>query len=192
MKKLYFIECAIRCILREMFRTRFILAAVVCGLIMPTYGWCAPRTLDELSSEAQLILVGKVEKLVCRRDPDQRMITEVTLLVQDLWKGTHPARHITLVQAGGILGGIRQEFPYENPYRIGETGIYFLEKSPIGYWLTVSLGQGRFLIQCGDDDLSDSCRVSNCGFSTDSSKGLTIDLNQFRNTIQIHFHDEAQ
>lgn len=171
---------------RRMFRLKkMVWAVVLCTAVLTNGAGASPRTVGELADDARLIVVGRVDKLTCRRNVDGRLMTLVTLDVSEVWKGEHRMtdRTLTFVNGGGILGPIRQSFNPDRPYRIGEKAVFFLEPGGQGQWVTVSLWQGRFAIGKQGHDPSKGEKASNNGFAELNDRGFTLSLEELKQQV---------
>ncbi len=104
-----------------------------------------PMGLDELTTEADLVVHGRVESLLCRQEPSGRLATRVDLKLDETWKGA-AADHVTLVLAGGTLGKRREVLTGQAEYKPGEEVIVFLKRNPAGEPVTLGLAQGKFTV----------------------------------------------
>lgn len=88
-------------------------------------------SLDDLTTEADSIVIGTVEKSVSSWNEDRSAIfTTVTVLVEDNIKGGQNLNSVTIIIPGGEVGGITQ-FVSDTPiFETGEQAFFFLSDLP--------------------------------------------------------------
>lgn len=104
-------------------------------------------SLDQLSSEADLIVRGRVETLKSRQASDRRpMSTVVTLAVERQFKGPKVSS-VTIEQAGGSQGDVTLGVPGSPEFTHGEDVILFLKRNRDGASKIVGGRQGKFTVK---------------------------------------------
>jgi hypothetical protein len=103
-----------------------------------------PFTIEELSTNAQLIVHGTVIGKTVQSDPQGRIYTSLELAVAEVWKGKLATNHIIIVRGGGILGDEAQEVSGEADYEIGEELVSFLVFNVRHEALSFGMAQGKF------------------------------------------------
>src|SRR5438034_10234483 len=78
-----------------------------------------PLSIEEISSQADLIVRGTVQSKKCARDKEGKIFTTVFLTVSESWKGQARTK-LVIVQAGGILGDEGMDIPGQADYQAGE------------------------------------------------------------------------
>jgi hypothetical protein len=103
-----------------------------------------PLSIETLSSEADIILQGKVLSKTCQRDASGRIYTRVELQVEDVWKGAISGSPFIIVHGGGVLGEEQRIVSGQAQYDIGEEVVAFLVRNNRGEGVTLGLKQGKF------------------------------------------------
>jgi hypothetical protein len=131
-------------------RRRFLRLLLPCVLMLSGAAARAdqmiPLSIKELTSEADVVLQGKVLSTTVKRDPEGRIYTSVDLLVEDVWKGHVATNHFTLVRGGGVLGLEVSEVPEEADYEVGEELVSFMVLNQRGEGVSIGLSQGKFFV----------------------------------------------
>jgi hypothetical protein len=131
-------------------RRHFLRLLLCCALIFSAAAARAdqmiPLPIAELTSEADIVLQGKVLSTTVKRDPEGRIYTSVDLLVEDVWKGHVTANHFTLVRGGGVLGLEVSEVSGEVDYEVGEELVSFMVLNQRGEGVSIGLSQGKFFV----------------------------------------------
>lgn len=129
-------------------------AQLFCGIGRLHATMVVPRTLDELVSRAEYIIVGKVATATAGVQTDPLLsatvpVTKYTLIVSEVLKG--PAKvgeAFAFEQLGGGAGTMRPVGV--STYEQGQEYLLFLKKLPSGLWTTVGLEQGKWTVQTVD------------------------------------------
>ncbi len=101
-----------------------------------------PATLDELATEADLIVHARVARIDVRQAPGTRRVERVVALdVVRAWKG-RPAETVHVVLPGGTFGRYRTIVPGVPDFSEGEEAVLFLRASPAGVPQLVGMSQG--------------------------------------------------
>ena len=104
-------------------------------------------SFDQLVSEADLIVRGRVETLKSRQASDRRpMTTVVTLAVQRQFKGPKVSS-VTIEQAGGSQGDVTLSVPGSPEFTPGEDVILLLKRNRDGASKIVGGRQGMFTVK---------------------------------------------
>jgi hypothetical protein len=131
-------------------RRRFLRLILPCLLMFSAAALRAdqmiPLSVAELTSEADVVLQGRVVSTTVKRDPEGRIYTSVDLLVEDVWKGHVTMNHFNLVRGGGVLGLEVSEVPEEANYEVGEELVSFMVLNKRGEGVSIGLSQGKFFI----------------------------------------------
>lgn len=107
--------------------------------------------LGKMTSAADAIVLGKVERVQSRWTGDRRMIvTEITVRVAERWKGGQ-ATEVTLLQPGGVVDGIGQVISGMPRFEAGEEVVLFLESQGGGRFLVAGLAQGKYRVERSSD-----------------------------------------
>jgi hypothetical protein len=131
-------------------KRRFLRLILPCLLLLPAVASRAdqmiPLSVAELTSEADVVIQGKVVSTTIKRDPEGRIYTSVDLLVEDVWKGHVATNHFTLVRGGGVLGLEVSEVSGEADYDVGEELVSFMVLNQRGEGVSIGLSQGKFFV----------------------------------------------
>jgi hypothetical protein len=102
-------------------------------------------TLQELTQDADAILVGRVEKSTPASAVDGIPFTDATVAVKTWLKGKEAASTITVKQTGGAVPGASVSVvdPLMQP---GESSMLFLHKNDDGTYTALSGPTGRLLV----------------------------------------------
>jgi hypothetical protein len=127
---------------------RFAPAALAMGLAVPLHASVTvPATLDELASEADLVVLARVAHVETRQAAGtQRVERVVTLDVLRALKG-NPGEGLALVLPGGTFGRYRTVAPGVPEVVDGEEAILFLRASTVAGPQLVGLSQGLLRIR---------------------------------------------
>jgi hypothetical protein len=109
-------------------------------------GQMLPMSLEELATDADMVVHGTVESLSCREGTSGRLVTRVELKLEATWKGAS-ADSLTIVLAGGTLGNRREVLTGQAEYKPGEEVVLFLKRNPAGEPVTMALAQGKFAVR---------------------------------------------
>lgn len=138
-------------------RARRLAPLVVLAVAVPAAASIARAlSLDELSARAELVVLGRVTGQQARWTRDhRRLVTRVTVAVEERWKGDAPAE-ITVLRPGGELDGLGQEVLGEPRFETGERVVLFLVERG-DFYRAVGMAQGAFRVEGGTatQDLSE-------------------------------------
>jgi len=123
-------------------RRAIVLICFLLGQITWALDW-RPMEIEELTARADIVVLARVTGLQCRRDDAGRIYTEVSLSVEEKWKGTAVGSSLLVVHSGGKVGGERVAVSGQVEYRTGEEVVAFLVRNPNKQWVTVGLAQGK-------------------------------------------------
>jgi hypothetical protein len=88
-------------------------------------------SLDDLTTEADSIVIGTVEKSVSNWNEDRSAIyTTVTVSVEDDIKGEYSQNSVTIIVPGGEVDGITQTVSDTPSFETGEQAFFFLSDFP--------------------------------------------------------------
>jgi len=105
-------------------------------------------SMDEMAQASQFVFEGKVLAIEAKKVGNNRIYTYVTFAIQDIMKGQHIAKTITLRFLGGSVGDLAMVIADMELPEVGEHGIYFVESlkrhqvNPLYGWQ-----QGHFLVE---------------------------------------------
>jgi hypothetical protein len=106
-----------------------------------------------LTRASSVVVRGTVKSVAPRWTKDRaRIMTDVVIEVSEPWKGT-PARELTVMQPGGVMGEIGQRVHGTAKFSPGEEVVVFLEARGDRYLLT-GMVQGKFKVERSTDGKS--------------------------------------
>jgi hypothetical protein len=128
-----------------------VLVALLLGIgLLPNLGESAmiKRSLEQLSQEADLILLGTVTKQVSEWNNQGTAIhTDVTVAVEEAIKGS-PGGEVTFRVAGGIVGDTGMRTSTDPAFQEGEQVVIFLNTAVVPARVAGHL-QGKNTVQNG-------------------------------------------
>lgn len=117
---------------------------------------------DQLSQDADVIVVGKVGKLAAEWNADKsRIQTRVTITVSDVLKGNGATQTISVVVPGGEVGGVGEWYSHSPRFVNSEDVVVFAKKDRRGVLRVASGQQGKFTIT--KDEVTGSKVIPNVG-----------------------------
>jgi hypothetical protein len=133
--------------------SRFLILAVI-SLLLPgavAASTLIPRTLEELSERAEVIVVGTVAEQEARFNDERTLIlTHTTIDVQETIAGP-PAAVLELSEYGGRVGQQGFAVPGMPRYKEGQQVLLFLCRDALGLLRTCGATQGRMLVRTLED-----------------------------------------
>ncbi len=111
------------------------------------------KSIEELTSQADSILIGKVEKIESRWNEEKTLIyTYVTISVSQYTKALSSANQfeeIIVKVRGGEVGDIGLRVSDTPEFRVGEEVFLFLKREEVSTFLVAGLFQGKYTIEDG-------------------------------------------
>jgi len=111
------------------------------------------KSIEELTSQADSILIGKVEKIESRWNEEKTLIyTYVTISVKQYTKalsGAGEVQEIIIRVRGGEVGDIGLRVSDTPQFREGEEVFLFLRMEEVPVFLVAGLFQGKYTIEEG-------------------------------------------
>lgn len=121
--------------------------ALLCVALPATATQILHQSPEQLGRSAELVVRGRVEaRQSYFADGGRRILTETTVAVEETFKGAAPAR-VTVVQAGGVVDGVRMTVHGALAWEEGEEVLLFLEPSLPGRHRVAGLSQGKFALE---------------------------------------------
>ncbi len=122
-----------------------------------------PKSLaDQLSQEADVIVVGNVNHLAAEWDATKsRIQTRVTIAVTDMIKGGGNPPTVTLVVPGGEVDGVGEWYSHTASFKQNEDVVVFATKDPKGLLRVASGQMGKFTIK--KDNMTGKRIIPNVG-----------------------------
>jgi hypothetical protein len=107
-----------------------------------------PVTTDELTQQADLIVVGKVAGLKAGWNTDRsRIITTVTLAVDQTLKGDAGTGSVTILVPGGEVDGVGELYSHTAQFKKDEEVVVFAKKDKQGRLRTTGGENGKLSIR---------------------------------------------
>jgi len=128
------------------FPTSMLLQFLVVTAIPASAGMMNPMSIEELSTNADVIVHGTVLSKSVQRDPEGRIYTRVRLQVDEVWKGKINPEEFVVVHGGGRIGNEQSRASIQVSYGIGEEVVAMLRLNQRHEGVTVGLVQGKFHI----------------------------------------------
>ena len=108
-------------------------------------------TLEDLASQSQSVVHGKVMRTWSAWDNNQQVIwTHYEVAVSDSLKGPAQSK-LVVSEPGGTVGETSMLIAGTPVYEVGEEIVLFTEATPIGYARTCGWGQGKFRVSAAQD-----------------------------------------
>lgn len=103
---------------------------------------------EELSRRADVVVVGKVNRVASEWNSSRtRIVTRVTLAVDEYVKGSANGGTMTLVVPGGEVDGVGEWYSHSPQFKENEDVLVFVEKDARGMLRVSSGNRGKFSLQ---------------------------------------------
>ncbi len=102
--------------------------------------------VPDLARSAHVIAVGEVTAIRSAAFLDGRVVTRVSVRVDEALKGRIPSGPLTLEEPGGWIGGARRVVEGAPSYRVGERVLVFARRGRSGALHTSQLAMGKFTV----------------------------------------------
>lgn len=130
-----------------MFRVLFAMGVSVWLFTATTYATVTiPVTDADLAQQADVIVVGTITALTSAWGETQHIVTQIQLSVDDVLKGYIRERHVTVIQAGGLVGDVQLRIDGTPEFTVGEKVLLFLTKTKDGGLTVLHMYQGKFSV----------------------------------------------
>ena len=103
----------------------------------------------ELVRASQVIAVGSVRRIEALQRRDGRIVTEVTLNLEQIIKGRLRSRSIVLTQPGGRIGADVQWVYGVAEFSVGERAVVFARRGRDGRLRPVGMALGKYAVAAG-------------------------------------------
>ena len=118
---------------------------------------------DQLSQEADVIVVGNVDRLTSEWDAKKsRIQTKVTIAVSDIIKGENNSHSLTVVIPGGEVDGIGEWYSHTASFKKDENVVVFAKKDMQGMLRVASGQMGKYTIK--KDETTGRRMIPNIGY----------------------------
>lgn len=122
-------------------------------LMAPGWALMLRKTLQELTYQADTILIGEVRNMESRWNEERTLIyTYITIWVKEYSKALAPVRQVQEIIVkvrGGEVGDIGLRVSDTPQFREGEEVFLFLSSETLPVFLVVGLFQGKYTIEEG-------------------------------------------
>ncbi len=122
---------------------------VLCLAILTVSGWATlvpQQSLEEMASEAQFVIHGKVVRKWSAWDAGGQMIwTHYQIQLEETLKG-NPGNSPVVSEPGGVVGDQGMSIAGTPEYTVGDEVVLLVWRTPIGYLRTSGWGQGKFTV----------------------------------------------
>ncbi|MCA9530972.1 MAG: hypothetical protein KC543_12610 [Myxococcales bacterium] len=117
---------------------------------------CAPasasmveaRTLEQLVRDAGYVVLARVESQASRYDARGRIVTDVTLEIEQVVKGdAEPGARLVLRRFGGVVGDVAATVDGAPTFRDGELAVVFAQRRGGDHLYAVGMSQGVFPVR---------------------------------------------
>ncbi len=141
--------------------TSFLSALALAILIPPVGATLVPRvTLEEMASEAEFVVHGKVARKWSAWDSrGQTIWTHYELRIEEALKGASGSS-LVVSEPGGIVGDEGMSIPGTPEYSPGDEVVLLVWRTPIGYLRTSGWGQGKFTVSTAKGSSSKTVHTS--------------------------------
>ncbi|OGL44093.1 MAG: hypothetical protein A2161_16975 [Candidatus Schekmanbacteria bacterium RBG_13_48_7] len=114
--------------MKKLFFISIVLCFILAGF-QKTDALIVKYTVDELAARSELVIVGEVAALKARWNKDQEPIyTEITVTVDEIWKGNPETKTVTIEQVGGTSDGTTLIVPDAAEFKTGMKVILFIDR----------------------------------------------------------------
>ena len=118
--------------------------------------------IDQLSQQADIVAVGRVERMESEWNADKsRIQTRVILSVEQTIKGETPDASMTVLVAGGEVDGVGELYTHTVQFQKNEDVLVFASRDAKGNLRVTSGTDGKFLLE--KDSKTGVKRVPNLG-----------------------------
>ncbi len=108
-------------------------------------------TTEALANQAEVVAVGKVSSLVAGWNEDHsRIVTRVTLSVDQYIKGGNPGQPLTIVVPGGEVDGVGELYSHTAVFQTDESVLVFAQKDRQGNYRVSAGQQGKYTVERDD------------------------------------------
>lgn len=126
-------------------RASFLAALTAVVLVTPVYPATFIVPTDEsLIDDSSAIVFGTVIHAEPRFTENRQIETVYTIAIDEVLKGRLDSTQTTVVEWGGIIGGIRMNASGAPRYELGKQYLIFMTENRHGEWTTQHLTLGRF------------------------------------------------
>lgn len=111
------------------------------------HGQSKAMSAEELTSRAAIVAVGRVTSLRSEWSGDRtRIVTQVTVTVDQYLKGNQQSRTLTITVPGGEVDGVGELYSHIARFRDNEDVVVFAERDARGGFRITGGEQGKFTV----------------------------------------------
>lgn len=128
---------------------RWVALPAIAVLMITGNVWCQYKAMstEELTSRASVVVVAKVSATRSEWSADRsRILTRVSLAVEQYLKGDQAGQTLTLVIPGGEIDGVGELYTHVTRFKPDEEVIVFAERDARGGLRVVGGEQGKFTV----------------------------------------------
>lgn len=139
-----------------MLKSKSIITGLALAVLWGVAGSTTLRPIEdvELVKASQLIAVGSVLRIEGLQRRDGRIVTEVTLEIEQTLKGRPRSRAIIITQSGGLVGGTQRWVYGVAEFSVGERVLVFLRRSRDGRLRPVGMALGKYAVEAGPNAIA--------------------------------------
>jgi hypothetical protein len=106
---------------------------------------------EVLATQAEIVAVGKVSSLVSRwNESHSRIVTQVTIAVDQYFKGGTPGSPLTILVPGGEVDGVGELYSHTAVFQRDESVLVFAQKDARGNYGVAAGQQGKYTVKKDD------------------------------------------
>jgi hypothetical protein len=132
----------------SMKRFRIVGVLLLAGVILPARAQHQTPSAEELTGGADVVVVGKVSGVKAAWTGDRsRIVTRVTLVVDQTLKGTGGQGSVTIESPGGEVGGVGEWYSHTAQFKKDEDVLVFAKKDRQGILRVSGGNNGKLTIR---------------------------------------------
>lgn len=117
-------------------------------LLSSAAGQTTPPGMEDMSRRADVVVVGKVNRVASEWNASRsRIVTRVTIAVDQYVKGSPAGGTMTLVVPGGEVDGVGEWYSHSPQFKENEDVLVFAEKDAGGILRVTAGNLGKFSLQ---------------------------------------------
>jgi hypothetical protein len=103
---------------------------------------------DELTTKSEVVALGRVKEMKSQWEGNkERIVTYVTLDVDEYLKGSGTGRTLTIVNPGGEVDGVGELYTHMARFKQDEDVVVFVEKDKKGHYRMTGGNDGKFAVK---------------------------------------------
>jgi hypothetical protein len=128
---------------------RTVVSGTLCFFAAATTALPQSQTLstEEMTKKADVVAIGKVREVHAEWTPGKsRIISRVTIAVDQYLKGNDPSGQMTLTVPGGEIDGVGELYSHSTSFRQDEDVVVFARRDAQGAYRVAAGRQGKVVI----------------------------------------------